>query len=299
MSDRGENINYRQQFRTFLLKEGFSEYGSDIFLGHLSSIVDFFIKSLSNQNHRTVFEISNVELLTEYYSILMEDPVFVKINRSKEKRPGSALLKYIEFAKSLNTIQQQSITKVSITESLKTEKNILFSPDSTNKAKLTKTSLQQTYTRNILFILQPIDEYLIEYQLSTLVSFEYLSAFRDVTITQPCFKVDLDAEARELEELVSLMTKYDLSIPTSIHKRLEQTKEQKELRDAIRSFENWLVSYIVYLKSETLEVESIIYSPHTGYTINLTGKDVTPTRIRMKTKGAKTVVGIINKRRSK
>lgn len=299
MGDRIEDNNYRQQFKSFLLKDGFSEYGADIFIGLLSSTVDFYIQLLANPNHKTVFEISDEELLAEYYSVLMQDFVFVSKNRSKEKRPGSALLKYIEFAKSLNTIQQNNITKVSITENLKTEENIVFFPDSTNKAKQTKTNLQQAYTRNILFILQPIDEYLIEYQLSTLVSFEYLSAFRDVNITQPCFKVDFDTEARELEELVSLMTKYDLPIPTSISRRLAQAKEQKELRDAVRSFENWIVGYIAYLNSETLEVESIIYSPHTGYTINLTGKDVTPTRIRMKTKGAKTVVGIINKRRRK
>ena len=82
---------------------------------------------------------------------------------------------------------------------------------------------------------------------------------------------------------MSIRPKYGVTIPESIRERLALAKEMKEFKDTIRSFENWLVGYMVYLPLYGLDVDCINYSPKVGFKIALSGKGIDPSVVKMKT----------------
>lgn len=277
-----ETINYRDQFKTFLRKERFSEYGAERFLEALS-FVDFYISMIITPNHRTVFEISDADILTKYHSALMEDFSFVTKDRSKGRQLGRALLEYIEFAKILPSVEQPAPQEQS-KEEASAERLAMTTPDDTLvKATVAMQNKRQELIRQAQAILQPIEEYLNEYQIDSIVKFEYHGAFQDVDVFSPRFKKDLNTEAEELCELVSLMKKYGVFIPASLRERQGNAKELKELKDTIRSFENWVVGYMAYLPLNKLEVDSISYAPDEGFKIALSGKGIESIVVKMKT----------------
>lgn len=283
-NNRNEVINYREQFRDFLHKDRFSDYGAERYIDSLVSVVDFYIQILADPNHRTVLEITDVDLLTQYYSILMNDFTFVNQNRSKQKRPTAALLEYIEFARSLPSLQQQLATSEespSLTKGSKPE--IVKICNRTTTAQLLKQSQKQQIINQARVIIRPIEDYLQEYKLSSLIVFEYHGVIRDVDVKAPRFKRDITTEAQELTELVSLMKKYEVAIPLSIRQRHDIALEQKAMRDNIRAFENWIVGYMAYLPKTQLEVNSIYFSPDSGFRVCLSGTNVAPVVVKMQT----------------
>ena len=98
------SVDYRPRFKAFLKKDRYSDSGVEQVIKMLTSVVDNYIKKLTNPEHKTIFETSDVEVLTKYYNTLMRDLTFASINRMKGSRPCSAFLKYIEFAKSLDAV---------------------------------------------------------------------------------------------------------------------------------------------------------------------------------------------------
>lgn len=299
MSNTVKATDYRNQFRTYLLQDKFSSHGCDVYINLLSSVVDFYIQVLADLSHKTVFEVTDVNLLTKYHSILMQDRVFVSLNRSKGKRPESAFLKYIGFIKKLDLANTHKTLGTSL-EGISANNEIKPQEDhSAIRARQTDNNQRQRYIKKAQFIIRPIEEYLNEYQLASIIAFEYINAFRDVDVIRPRFNNDLETVTRELGELVSLMTKYNLQIPLSIRRRQEIASEQKELRDTVRAFENWIVGYMTYLSSGEIEVESVSYFPDSGFRIDLTGKGITPISISMKTSIATTMAGTVSVRKKK
>lgn len=286
-STRGDGkqgyVNYRDQFKVFLRKDRFSEYGAERFIDLLTSFVDFYITIIANPAHRTIFEVSDVDVLTNYHTALMGDFAFVTKDRSKGRQLGRALLEYIEFAKMLPSIEQPTPLEQS-KEEIPAERPEASTPDDTLvKATVEMQNKRQELIRQAQAILQPIEEYLNEYQIGSIVKFEYHGSFQDVDVLFPKFKKNLNTEDEELCMLVSLMKKYEVSIPAELRKRQEDTRELKELKDTIRSFENWIVGYMAYLPLKKLEVDSISYAPDTGFKIALSGKRIESTVVKMKT----------------
>lgn len=276
--DQGKVMNYRDPFKVFLLNDRFSENGAEKYINHLTSFVDYYISVIANPAHRTVFEVRDADILTKYYTALMGDFAFVTKDRSKGKQLGRALLEYIEFVKILPPVSQAVLS-----EEQKTNKENIAPDDILVKATVENQNKRQELICNAKAILKPILEYLVEYQISSVITFEYHGAFQDVDVLSPRFHKDLNTEAEELCVLVSLMKKYRVMIPAILRERQENAKELKELKDTIRSFENWLVGYMAYLPLKRLEVDSIHYSPQEGFKIVLSGDDFKSSVIKIKT----------------
>lgn len=94
-------VDYRPRFKAFLKKDRYSDSGAEQVIKMLTSGVDYYIKKVANPGHKTVFDTSDVGMLTRYYNSLMRNLTFASFNKMKGSRPGSALQKYIAFAKSL------------------------------------------------------------------------------------------------------------------------------------------------------------------------------------------------------
>ena len=213
----------------------------------------------------------------------MEDCAFITVDRSKGRKLGRALLEYIEFAKLLPSIEKPVPLEQSTEEPTAERPETTTPDDLMAKATVAKRNNKQELIHQAQRILQPIEEYLNEYQIDSIINFEYRGAFLDVDILSPRFNKNLNKEAKELCELVSLMKKYRVTIPANLQKRQENAKELKMLKDTIYYFENWLVGYMAYLPLKKLEVDSINYSPEAGFKISLSGQEVEPTVVKMKT----------------
>ena len=415
-------VNYRNKFKAFLLKDRFSDYGAEQAINALTTSVDRYIKQLANPSHKTVFETSDVDELTKYYDVLMRNLNFAGFNKLKGSRPGSALKKYIEFAKSLESkgtplipepeqenqvveyhpyqkefedylaakgINRPSIRKYvsalkddinplirrciepsfisiyannkleiiqTMYDLLKTEEDYLAlnrdkynAPDvafrkyidfleemyPSDQAKPISTqersssesekavpdqsplpeesaisvaeidatlkeleNLVSLLKKNNLpvnpeveerqrrlraqkasllqkeLIIHPIEESMKEYGLDRIITFKYSDAIRDVDVLDPTFGPELNQNIEEIEQIVSLLTKNNLSVPQDVHDRRLALTRQQELKDKIRKFENWLVSHMTYTKAEDIEIESVYYSPRTGFMVQFKDLDV-------------------------
>lgn len=276
-------VNYRNQFKVYLRKDNVSDRVAEKFISLLTTIVDFYIQLLADSHHKTVFEIADVDLLIKYRSILMNDPVFTTQNSANARLPEVALVDYIEFVKSLPEIKQSDMEVASKSKNSTSDIATPKPDDILVKAQLIQQNQRHELIRQAQIILQPIEEYLIEYQLTSIITFEYHSAFQDVDVIAPRFNKDVNTEAEELEQLVTLMRKYKVAVPTTILRRHVFAKEMKELRNNVRSFENWVVGYVAYLPLKYLEVHSIYYSPDVGFRISLSGNNIDPTTIKIKT----------------
>ena len=416
-------VNYRDKFKSYLLKDKFSNYGTEQVISALTTSVDRYIKQLANPSHRTVFETSDVDELKKYYNLLMRDLHFAGFNKMKGSRPGSALKKYIEFAESLDSQEIQSTPtpdsqpvdyhpfeeefekylaskginrpsirkyvsalkddinplirrciepsfisvlandKIDIIQTmydlLKTEEEYtslnrdrynapdvafrkyidfleeMHSPDidtpvsqpdipavaplSTNEERATVggqesddyTSISEIdatlkeldnlvalLKKNKLpvnpeveerqkrlrakkaallqkdLLLHPIEKNMKEYGLDRILTFKYSSDIRDVDVLDPIFGPEVQQNIEEIEQIVSLMTKNNLSVPQDVHNRKLALTKQLELKDSIRKFENWLLSHMTYTKIGDLKVESIYYSPRTGFMVKFKDSEV-------------------------
>lgn len=276
---RNEAIDYREEFKEFLHKDRFSEYGIERYIDSLDTVVDFYIQVLANPKHKTVFEIADADLLTRYYTILMNDFTFVNQNRAKQKRPTAALLEYIEFVRtrpSPRRPEQKTQPKAAHPESRYASVNTRAT-----RAQLFLQSQRQAIIHQAQAIIRPIEAYLTECRLSSLITFEYHGAIQDVDVLSPRFKNDISTEARELGEMVSLMEKYEVAVPPGVRRRYELAREQKELRDNIRAFENWLVAYMTYLPTTGMEVHSIQYTPDAGFKVSLSDRNRTSVVVKI------------------
>lgn len=422
-------VDYREKFKAFLRQDKYSNYAIDQIISVLSTSVDHYIKTLANPDHTTVFETSNVEELTKYKNVLLRDLNFASFNKMKGSRPGAALKKYIEFAKTLEPdeetpippqsmpdkpeeptlfaqpanyirfkeefeqylaskgINRPSIRRYATTlkddvdplaiklignefktvyfyddlDIIKTLYELLVDEDSfkemnrakynapdvalrkyieflqechpektktstpepepqvENKAETAETVQEQPETsmttaggmtvaeidatlkeldnlvellkRNKLpvnpeveqkqqrlriqrasilqtdTIKKAINDNLREYDLDKIITFKYTGEIRDVEVFEPVFGPELQREAEEIEQIVNLMTKNNLSVPQDVKNRKLALSKQAELRGRVRNFENWLVGYLTYLKLGDIELEYVYYSPRTGVMI--------------------------------
>ena len=154
-----------------------------------------------------------------------------------------------------------------------TKMHPLLTADSEEKLKYKKVDKRQVILRKAAEILQPIEDYLIEYKLYGIISFEYKGLFHDVDVLKPVFERDLLTEEREITQLISLMMKFNVPIPNRITSLRASLQVKKQLRDTIRDFENWLVGYVAYLRVDHLAIDSIYFSPGTGFKIIFAAED--------------------------
>lgn len=412
-----ELVDYREQFRAYLLRKEFSSSAAEQFITELKYGVDSHIKQVINRKHKTVFMIADVKVLKGFRDVLMDNLTFIRYNKIKDFKPEAALLKYIEFANSLslqkvsetqpenvkftdyykfkkpfeqylasigiknasirnytsalqndvdplvrkilggsfksvfyydeldiikplyelfvdeeeykelcarrynipdlafrkyvdfiqqheqevkdNPTPETTVPEPSLSEEPETSRDELSTIseiDSTlqeleslvtllkknnlpvdpevlarqRRLKAQKASILQTEQ-----ISKPIEESLKEFGLEQIISFKYTSSIRDVDVLEPVFTQEMKAEAEDLEKIVSLMKKNSISVPQDVLNRQLALFRQQKVHDTVRSFENWLVGYMTYLKLDDVEVESIYYSPRTGFLVKFVGLDST------------------------
>ena len=428
-------VDYREKFKAFLRQDKYSNYAIDQIINVLSTSVDHYIKTLANPDHTTVFETSDVEELTKYNNILLRDLNFASFNKMKGSRPGAALKKYIEFAKTLESVEETSvqpqppveipvapapkeqpvdyyrfkeefeqflaskgINRPSIRryattlkddvdplanqligddfksiyyyedlDIVKTMYELLVEEGAFKKLNLSKYNAPDVAIRKYIEFLQEwhpeqvaesapvpepqeekktdtqepvqeqpttstataggvtieeidatlreldslvtllkknnlpvnpevelkqkrlriqkasivqtgaiskaINDNLVEYKLDGAITFKYTSAYRDVEVYDPTFGPELQREAEEIEQIVNLMTKNNITVPQDVKNRQLALSRQTELRGRVRNFENWLVGYLTYLKLTDIELEYVYYSPRTGVMITFKNEE--------------------------
>ena len=419
-------VDYREKYKAFLRQDKYSNYAIDQIINVLSASVDHYIKTLANPYHTTVFATSNVEELTKYNNVLLRDLKFASLNIMKGSRPGAALKKYIEFAKTLEPeeetsvnpqppveipvapaskeqpadyyrfkeefeqylasigINRPSIRRYATTlkddvdplanqligddfksiyyyedlDVVKTMYELLVEEVEFKKLNLSKYNAPDVAIRKYIEFLQewhpeqaaksapvpepqeekktetpePVQEQpttswttaggmtvkeidatlseldnlvallkknnlpvnpevelkqqrlriqkasivltdeikksitdnLNEYNLDKVITFKYTDEIRDVEVFDPVFGQELQREAEEIEQIVKLMTKNNLTVPEDVKNRKLALSKQAELRGRVRNFENWLVGYMTYLKPVDIELEYVYYSPRKG-----------------------------------
>lgn len=122
-------------------------------------------------------------------------------------------------------------------------------------------------------IVKPIFENLEECGLDKLVSFVYRGDVRDVDILYPKFNAGMQEKQEDLEKIIFLMQKHGMHITQSLQDDLDFIKKQIRLRTSIANFENWLLAHLAYLNLDGLEVETIVYSPKSGFLLKFVGLD--------------------------
>lgn len=122
-------------------------------------------------------------------------------------------------------------------------------------------------------IVKPIFENLEECGLDKLVSFVYRGDVRDVDILYPKFNAGMQEKQEDLEKIIFLMQKHGMHITQSLQDDLDFIKKQIRLRTSIASFENWLLAHLAYLNLGDLEVETLVYSPKSGFLLKFVGVD--------------------------
>lgn len=122
-------------------------------------------------------------------------------------------------------------------------------------------------------IVKPIFENLEECGLDKLVSFVYRGDVRDVDILYPKFNAGMQEKQEDIEKIVFLMQKHGLNVTQSLQDDLVFLKKQIKLKATINNFENWLLSHLAYLDIDDLEVETIVYSPKSGFLLKFVGVD--------------------------
>lgn len=122
-------------------------------------------------------------------------------------------------------------------------------------------------------IVKPIFENLEECGLDKLVSFVYRGDVRDVDILYPKFNAGMQEKQEDLEKIIFLMQKHGMHITQSLQDDLDFIKKQIRLRTSIANFENWLLAHLAYLNLGDLEVETIVYSPKSGFLLKFVGVD--------------------------
>lgn len=122
-------------------------------------------------------------------------------------------------------------------------------------------------------IVKPIFENLKDCGLDNLVSFIYRGDVRDVEIVYPKFNAGMQEKQEDIEKIIFLMQKHGLHVTQSLQDDLVFLKKQIKLRTSINNFENWLLAHLAYLNLDDLEVETIVYSPKSGFLLKFVGLD--------------------------
>ena len=122
-------------------------------------------------------------------------------------------------------------------------------------------------------IVKPILEYLRTYGLEGVVSFIYHGAFMDVDILSPKFDSGLSEKEADLETIASLLIKHNIEVPSDLRIQQHAVQKRKELRSAIKCFENWLIGHLIYADLEGLSLDSVYYSPRVGILVRFVGYD--------------------------
>lgn len=120
-------------------------------------------------------------------------------------------------------------------------------------------------------IVNPILEYLKSYGLDSIVSFIYHGAIMDVDILSPKFDFGLSEKEADLETIASLLIKHNIEVPTELRIQQHAVQKRKELRSAIKCFENWLIGHLIYADLEGLSIDSVYYSPRVGILVRFVG----------------------------
>lgn len=284
--------NYKERFEDYLLSIGLAQRSVKQYVSSIENDVDPLIRDHFEHKYTSLYSIIDLSEVRRLSDLLDKDESFITLNRVRNKIPGMALRKYVAFVKDYDTEKTESkvhepdsgaITIEEIDSKLEELNNLsdLLKKNGLPEMPELFNKIEEYNKLKASFhlvpgILLPIENYLEEYKLSAVVTFKYRGAIRDVDILEPTFGPNINNEDGDIDEILSLIKKNQLPIPQDILDRSKTVSESKELRKTIRSFENWLVGYISYLKPGTPEIDTIYYSPQNDFVITFVGFESTP-----------------------
>lgn len=85
------------EFRTYLSRRGLDDNTKRGYISAIKNLIDGLIKDYLEQNHTSIFDIDDIELIGMYYNEFRTDKELSRINRDKHNRCTAPLRKYYEF----------------------------------------------------------------------------------------------------------------------------------------------------------------------------------------------------------
>lgn len=89
--------NLEQEFRTYMSRRGLDDHTVGSYVANIKNLIDDIIREYLEQNHTTVFDISDIELIGMYLNEFRNDEELSRINRDKHNHCTAPLKKYYEF----------------------------------------------------------------------------------------------------------------------------------------------------------------------------------------------------------
>lgn len=120
-------------------------------------------------------------------------------------------------------------------------------------------------------IIIPIYEYLRTCDLDSEIAFVYRGRISDVDILAPKFDFGVEERAADINTIIDLLIKNGMSVPEEILLHRRNLQRIIVLKKSIRDFENWLVGHIMYLDFGSLILESVYYTPQSGFLVKFEG----------------------------
>lgn len=85
------------EFRTYLSRRGLDDHTTGSYVANIKNLIDGIIRDYLEQNHTSIFDISDIELIGMYLNEFRNDDELSKINREKHNHCTAPLKKYYEF----------------------------------------------------------------------------------------------------------------------------------------------------------------------------------------------------------
>lgn len=295
-----QNETIKKEFENYLAKKGFRPMIINHYMDIISVDIDGIIRRITNSSFNSLFSTTDMVAVKSIISKIKEENIYKLLNVRKNNALERVLQRYLrfleeyypksyvhptEFVNSVNTkpskessegsrnreaVSSDEIDKrIEDLESLKgllKKNNIPVTEEISEKQR-------QLKLQDDLQLLMPIELYLEDNKLKSSIVFKYMESIKDVDVLSPKIIPPSKDEIEDMEKIVSLMTRNGLSIPKDVQDRHRLLNQQKEAYRNIRNFENWLVGYMTYLRLPNLTIESISYSPSSGFIIKYEGRN--------------------------
>ena len=298
----------QKEYEDYLASKGINRPSIRKYVSALKDDINSLIRRSIEPSFISIFANNKLDIIQTMYDLLKSEEDYLALNRDKYNAPDVAFRKYIDFleemypadtAKQISS-QSESSTKpgkdvsdehptpdgceISVSEidatlnelenlvALLKKNNLPVNPEVEERQRRLRAQKASILQKEL--IIHPIEENMKEYGLDRIITFKYSDDIRDVDVLDPTFGPEIGQNIEEIEQIVSLLTKNNLSVPQDVRDRRLALTRQQELKDSIRKFENWLVGHMTYTKMEDLEVESIYYSPRTGFMVKFKDLEV-------------------------
>lgn len=283
----------QEEFKNYLESKGINNSSARRYVLLLDKDVSKIVQQQYDTTVVSIFDIKNPIVCQEIYESLKVAKEYSDINKASNGAADAALRKYHAFLTERRFPHRKTQTGIVINPynynkesgdeqvadieshlndmsrlfTLLKKNNLPIKPQLKERFELLRER-EKAIVENDL-IISPIQEQLNAYGLSSIITFKYSGDFEDVEVLDPVITSSIRQDLEDLEQIVYLMEKHSLPIPDEVRLSRMSTIKEYSLKETIRTFEDWLVEHIAYLKQTRIRVKTIYYSPSSSFMVDL------------------------------